>query len=591
MPAAVESNAGKRIMSAPFEQPRNIMRFNLAEVPFSRFGSYMAIDQLPAGKGRIAGIYVRTLHGDAPRSEICRIELLRDAYALPGSVRATPGILRIEEHSDRLDICFADEDTLRLRGTGIGLRLSFDFALYDSALPWREGWLINSFSNRMRYALFVGSGAAGRGQLIESESRWIFDCVPDAAGVCEIAFCEAPLRWPRLTEVFARDFGVCLRDVERELAQWLQSAPSVPPEFAAARELAAYVQWSCVVSARGNFRRRAMLMSKHWLNAVWSWDHCFNALALLERHPALAWDQFMLVFDKHLLDYQSRRGALPDCVGDKTVIWNFCKPPVQGWALLWMLRHGAVTQAQLHEIYRPLARWTEWWLAARAEGGGLPQYLHGNDSGWDNASVFDAGLPIRSPDLAAFLILQMDALAEIAQRLTRPRAARRWRERADALLEKMLAEFWQDNRFMARHDDLPCGGDSLLLFLPIVLGQRLPKTIRQELIAALKQRDRFLTAQGLASESTSSPLYESDGYWRGPVWAPAVFLIVEGLRASGEEDFATDIARRFCTVVAKNGMAENFDALTGAGLRDRAHTWTASVFLLLAHSLEKTADE
>jgi hypothetical protein len=30
-------------------------------------------------------------------------------------------------------------------------------------------------------------------------------------------------------------------------------------------------------------------------------------------------------------------------------------------------------------------------------------------------------------------------------------------------------------------------------------------------------------------------------------------------------------------------MAENFNALTGAPLRDRAHTWSASVFVILAH--------
>jgi hypothetical protein len=29
-------------------------------------------------------------------------------------------------------------------------------------------------------------------------------------------------------------------------------------------------------------------------------------------------------------------------------------------------------------------------------------------------------------------------------------------------------------------------------------------------------------------------------------------------------------------------MAENFDALTGEGLCDRAYTWTASVFQILA---------
>jgi len=32
----------------------------------------------------------------------------------------------------------------------------------------------------------------------------------------------------------------------------------------------------------------------------------------------------------------------------------------------------------------------------------------------------------------------------------------------------------------------------------------------------------------------------------------------------------------------RSGFAENFDALTGDGLRDRAYTWTASVYLLLA---------
>jgi biotin operon repressor len=31
----------------------------------------------------------------------------------------------------------------------------------------------------------------------------------------------------------------------------------------------------------------------------------------------------------------------------------------------------------------------------------------------------------------------------------------------------------------------------------------------------------------------------------------------------------------------RSGFAENFDAVSGAGLRDRAYTWTASVYLML----------
>ena len=35
-------------------------------------------------------------------------------------------------------------------------------------------------------------------------------------------------------------------------------------------------------------------------------------------------------------------------------------------------------------------------------------------------------------------------------------------------------------------------------------------------------------------------------------------------------------------MTAASGFAENFDALTGKGLRDLAYTWTASVALVLA---------
>jgi hypothetical protein len=35
-------------------------------------------------------------------------------------------------------------------------------------------------------------------------------------------------------------------------------------------------------------------------------------------------------------------------------------------------------------------------------------------------------------------------------------------------------------------------------------------------------------------------------------------------------------------VCERSGFAENFDALTGNGLRDRAYTWTAAAYLVLA---------
>jgi hypothetical protein len=59
-------------------------------------------------------------------------------------------------------------------------------------------------------------------------------------------------------------------------------------------------------------------------------------------------------------------------------------------------------------------------------------------------------------------------------------------------------------------------------------------------------------------------------------------LIEDGLRRAGYGALADDVSLRFRRVCERSGFAENFDALSGEGLRDRAYTWTASAYLLLA---------
>ena len=45
-----------------------------------------------------------------------------------------------------------------------------------------------------------------------------------------------------------------------------------------------------------------------------------------------------------------------------------------------------------------------------------------------------------------------------------------------------------------------------------------------------------LTPYGLATELPTSPHYLDDGYWRGPIWAPATVLVEDGLRRAGHLD-------------------------------------------------------
>ena len=42
-----------------------------------------------------------------------------------------------------------------------------------------------------------------------------------------------------------------------------------------------YNLWSCFVRAEGCYVNDTMLMAKKMMTSTWSWDHCFNALAIV----------------------------------------------------------------------------------------------------------------------------------------------------------------------------------------------------------------------------------------------------------------------------------------------------------------------
>jgi putative isomerase len=565
------------------------MTFDLRNVPFSRFGSYMAFSHLAAQPGMDEGLYLRTVHGGVSSQILFRIEVLDGDTAIPFIEDASPTVLRLVTSKGSIELCFAESKVIRVHGDNIGLQMTrmplptHEGWVYDTATQLGDRcWSVNIRTALRQYALTAIHGDvlvdAPWSDLFNEHIRIAFH--PSASGHLECAIEEFHSSWQRRD--YADDFDACVHGVSDDFACWESQQVDLSEDFSDARRMAAYVNWSCVVAPEGRLTRPAMYMSKNWMDNIWSWDHCFNALSLVLKNPELAWDQFMVMFDA-----QDEFGALPDYINDIEVVWNFVKPPIHGWTLKRMLeRTDFLNTEHLFEAYAPLSRWTNWWLTYRdADGDGLPEYHHGNDSGCDNDTVFAGGVPVESPDLAAFLVIQMDVLAEIADRLGKPSEAGEWRQRADELLERLLSAFWRGDHFVARcarsHDEIDV--ESLLLYLPILLGPRLPDNVRRHLITGLTQRDRFLTEYGLATESVSSPDYQADGYWRGPIWAPSTMLLVDGLNAVGEVEFARELSKRFCAMVARSGMAENFDALSGDGLRDRAYSWTSSVFLVLGH--------
>lgn len=564
----------------------------LRTTPFSRFGAYTAFSSLPAVGELPAGLYLRSLRGPLvgadPWQPIFQLELLVDGVSCAPTVTATASLLRLEGPTGAqfAELCFETPDRVRLRAQGAGLRLTLRPRGYDFAIPRAaERWeVIVCSAVETKFMLCARQGR------IDAQTTWsglratelCFDLLP-TGGVGEWCLDEYVGSWPQ--QPYAASFAAAHAAVADEFAHWASGFTRVRPAYAAAAALAAYVTWSCVVAPAGHLRRPAMYMSKNAMASIWSWDNCFNALALAPHAPDLAWDQLLV-----MLDLQDARGAVPDLANDRFVSWSFCKPPVYGWVLARLARvPGMLTPARLAEVYAPLCRMTEWWLRERDDNGdGMPQYNHGNESGWDNSTVFRGLPPVDAPDLAAYLVLQMEFLAFAAGQLGDAAAGASWQARSMGLLQQMLAYFWRGDRFVARDSrtgtEIDC--DSLLLFIPLLLGRRLPPHVISSLVARLHRPQHFLTEFGFASESMQSEWYQPDGYWRGPIWGAPMVMLVEALEAAGAPALAAEARRRFCALVAARGPAENYNAASGEPLRDRAFTWTASAFLLLAAESE-----
>jgi hypothetical protein len=563
--------------------------FSLRDIPFSYRGSWFGLTPVVAEQTYADDVHLVS-HQTRMHAVLSLTPLTGDVRA-ETEVAATPARLSWTRGAQRIDASFETADTVRLRGSGLGLRIAVaapaltPFAgsyLYRDPVDGSHVFTSYETGRRYRVTVLTGAltersgiqalGAADRHLTLPEREPW-------EIAIEEYRTARAPYpatgTFDEVTAAAAAAFTAYLHGV----APWRSDRTP-------AAELAAYVLWSATVDPAGFVGRPAVLMSKHWMDKVWSWDHCFNALALAAGEPELALDQFLLPFD-----HQDPAGALPDSITHSEVLHNFVKPPIHGWALTNLRERlpRALGQEELAVLYDRLSRWTQFWLThRRVPGHPLPHYHHGNDSGWDNATTFDTARVVETADLAGFLAVQLDCLEGLATELGRPAAeAQQWAATAAEVRAAML-ELWDGARFLARDATTGAthGSRSLLDLMPIVGGAGLPRPVSDALAGSIAAH---LTAHGPATEPANSPEYDADGYWRGPIWAPSTVLIEDGLRRAGHTTLADEISRRFRALCEKSGFAENFDAETGAGLRDRAYTWTASSYLILAAAAEQRA--
>jgi len=573
---------------------------------FSRRGAWLKLILKSGESGRLG---VQTLRNqvitkkddEAFAHEYYDIALFREGREVPYAVEACASHVHISFDGGEAQVVFADEQTLVIYGTGCDIHWIPKQPLFWGYSPREDEFLAIAKRARTHHHFRTEHGQleivnpGPDGGIFGAAGRKFDTLIARAGrgGTVAVAFRESVLLDVIPPSLPSPESA--LEEARSEVCDWQAKCPSVPSELEESVRLAWQLMGSFQVAPAGAMTRQALLCSKNsWLNKIWSWDNCFHSIGLAHGSLELAFDQLLLFFEN-----QFENGALPEPLSDLQGEFGFTKPPVYGWTLRELIHYFGVDACRPYftRLLPGLERLTRYWLACHRhpdDPSGLCFYRHGNDSGWDNGTVFDGLSLVRSPDLDSFLIVQMEVCALLACEAGNLTSSREWERMAEQHLHAFLQNMVVGNRFVSRL--VP--GDAIsqhsqtcaLRFIPIILGKRLPQPVVSMLLADLFSTGDFFTESGIASEAVTSDLYLKDGYWRGPVWAPVQVLVQSGLRDLGELELERELIRR-CTQNWNQypTFSEHHAAVTGEPLKAPGVMWTAAAHVHFAHLLSRSA--
>lgn len=528
---------------------------DISTIPFSRFGSYFVISLI---KNKL---WIRDVRGGTD-SRIFEMQ-----FAEVVTILMTETQLNIFGKHGALHITFVNEDTLSFKGN-LKVKYKYHVGVYDTLYHLSDDvYELASHSHNVKIGIKREKGT------LTMHAPWY------KIGSTKIEFISEHYYHFYLCS-YQTVFSEAIINHKSHGYTYDYWSSLLPNDDTAAK----YISWMNFVKAEGRLKRPAMLSSKDCMSSVWSWDNCFNAIFLAHIDSDLALDQF-LMFAEH----QDRSGMYPDHMNSALVTYSSANPPVYGWAYEMMCDNNPVFSniTLLEKVYDTISKLTSFWLKYRMSDEGLPFYNHGKESGWTNGIFFSHRVPMITPDLSAYLIRQLDFLSKVALDLGLKYESERLTKQADDIFEAMMKILWKDQHFVGysfRDKTFIDGASTLQSLVPLIIHYRLNEEVKSHLMNHLRNGG-FMTAFGLATESTNSVHYQSNGYWRGPIWAPMMLIFTSVLEEMGEWSLYTLLVNNFFDCMKKNGLYANYDAKRGNGLFGPSYSWTASTYmhLLIKH--------
>ncbi len=537
-------------------------KFRLDRVPFSTRGSYICIIENKSDNRLLLTTSHSQFIGDSvPRG--LAITFMDGENELPFTYSCEPAKLTVTTERGTAEFVFQSSGILRVRVKGISAWFNYETAAFEGACFVDDD-------------VFQMAGSFGKFDFVpvipgcmKENTKWNFrNAASDdfhlsvnpvtECGKGEIALYHFDSNNRPLEKYIC--FDLAFENTKEAFRLFCTDLPDITGEFADIAEAAKYLLWISEIGPDRALKNSVFYATKLHIIRAYMWHQPLAAMAF-SKNAKTAWRYIENVFA-----YQGEDGDIPDSINEENQFeWVSSRMPIYGWAICWILDDFDTKRLKYidyDDMYHCLARYADWWMDARDLGRkGAPCYVTGRDCGYYDSSLFDHGLPARTPDLLAYMALLFEACSRLAALTRRNEAASVWAAKAQSMIDYLVKNLWNGEVFLVENalTGEKFASSSALTLIPVILGTRLPADVLAALTADILKAGTFRTGSGFGSECRRSPRHDLAATARGRVVAPLQLALLQGLKVSGKADAARAAAQDYIAAVAQEGFAFAID--------------------------------
>lgn len=342
------------------------------------------------------------------------------------------------------------------------------------------------------------------------------------------------------------------------------------------------------------------------------WDMYFNALMYSTSQKELAYISAIEMTKEH-----TEEGFVPNCVAaNGFVTYDRSQPPV-GSLVVLELFNKYHDEWFIEMLFEDLLNWNMWYFNNRQVAPGIlgwgsrpyePNmnnhwemagvgefYGAAMESGLDNSPMYD-NVPMNPEThtmvlgdvgLTSLYIADCEALITMAKILKNKEAEADLIKCKNGCI-KGMKELWHEKSgiFLNYRSDLKKYDDQLspTNFYPLLTDAVTKEQASRMVKEHLLNSDEFWGEWVIPSISKNNPAFLEQDYWRGRIWAPMNLLVYLGLKNSGQNQVAKELAIKSGDLIMKEWqnnrhVHENYCALTGDGCNvensEKFYSWGA----------------